>query len=354
METIPGKCYSEAVMDKESEYMQVDIRKVAELAKVSISTVSRVLNSSGYVSDATRTRVLAITKELGFRQNSIARSLRSKNSSFVGLLVPDITNEFFASLARAIEQNLHHLGFSLFLCNTMEDPEAESRYIESLLRNQVMGIVLVSVGLKRHPRIQRNDTPIVLVDRVESDTDISQMVIIESDNERGGALAAQELLKRGVQSFVFLGDERNMHHMRKREHGFQDTLLANGVPGSRYLKESVPVLSIKARDKIKDIYRAFPFDGIFCGTDTIAIGAMRGLEEMGLAIPASVQVVGFDGISIGEFTSPPLSTIRQDTDRMGKSAAENIVGMIKGAQGGETIVLPVDFLPRSSTAMFHD
>ena len=330
--------------------MQVDIRKVAELAKVSISTVSRVLNSSGYVSDTTRTRVLAISKELGYRQNSIARSLRSKKSGFIGLLVPDITNEFFASLAQSIEQNLHHLGFSLFLCNTMEAPEAESRYVESLLRNQVMGIVMVSVGLKRHPRIQHANTPVVMVDRTEAGGDLRQLVIIESDNERGGALAAQELLKRGARKFVFLGDERRMHHMRKRELGFRETLIAGGIPDSRLLTESVPVLASRAMGKIKDIYRAFPFDGLFCGTDAIAIGAMRGIKELGLAIPNDIQVIGFDGISLGEFTTPSLSTIRQDTDRIGKSAAESIVNLIKGAQGGETIVLPVDFLPRNSTS----
>lgn len=329
--------------------MAVDIREVAESARVSISTVSRVLNKSGYVSDATRSKVLRAAKSLGYRQNSIARSLRSKKSSFVGLLVPDVANEFFASLARSVEQCLHNAGFSLFLCNTMESPEAENRYIESLLDHQVMGIVLVSAGLKRHPRVQQEKTPIVFVDRVGPDIDLPHRVIIESDNEKGGALAAEALADRGVERFLFLGDERSMHHMREREMGFLGALRARGVSKKSIATAAVSVSSGNAREKVKEVRARFPFDGLFCGTDTIAIGALRGIQDTGLEVPSDVQVIGFDGISLGSFFSPSLSTIRQDTDRMGKLAADSIVRMIAGDRSGETIILPVEFLARGST-----
>lgn len=332
-----------------STQMAVDIREVAEKARVSISTVSRVLNKSGYVSDATRSKVLHAADDLGYRQNSIARSLRSKKSSFIGLLVPDVANEFFASLARSIEQFLHNAGYSLFLCNTMESPEEENRYIESLLDHQVMGIVLVSAGLKRHPRVQREKTPIVFVDRVGADIDLPYRVIIESDNEKGGALAAEALFQRGVERFMFLGDERSMHHMREREHGFFEALRARGVPKARIAKTAVSVSSGNAREKVKEVRAKFPFDGLFCGTDTIAIGALRGIQDMGFQVPSDVQVIGFDGISLGGFFSPSLSTIRQDTERMGKLAADSIVRMIAGDRNGETIILPVEFLARGST-----
>ena len=112
--------------------------------------------------------------------------------------------------------------------------------------------------------------------------------------------------------------------MRNRENGFLRIMQEKGIPRARCHMESVPVSSSQAREKVKEIYRTFPFDGIFCGTDTIAIGAMRGIEDIGMAIPSDIQVIGFDGIALGEFTSPPLSTIRQDTDAMGKIAAESI------------------------------
>ncbi len=329
--------------------MGISIRKVAEKAHVSISTVSRALNNSGYVSEATRARVQKVSRELGFRQNSIARSLRSKKSSFVGLLVPDVSNEFFASLARAIEQSTHRSGYSLFLCNTMEDPDAENRYVESLLDHQVMGIILVSAGMKRHPRILRENIPIVFVDRMGGDLDLPHRVIIESDNEKGGRLAAEALLARDAKRFLFLGDERNMHHMLKRQKGFLETLVARGVPKDSIHAVTVPVSSMEARDKVKEVYASFRFDGIFCGTDTLAMGAMRGLEDMDLRIPADVQVIGFDGIRLGEFLAPPLSTMRQDIERMGRIAAESIVRLIQGDRSGETIILPVEFLPRGST-----
>lgn len=329
--------------------MKIDIRKVAQKAEVSIATVSRSLNDSGSVSKKTRDKVLAAAQELGYRHNSIASSLRSKRSSFIGLLVPDVDNEFFSSLASAIEQSILQVGFSLFLCNTMEDEEIENRYVESLLDNQVMGMILVSAGMKSHPRIVQENTPVVFVDRVGADLAIPNRVVIESDNEKGGALAAEELLKRGVQRFVFLGDQRNMHAMRNRERGFADYLRDNGVAAPNYHREVIPVSASEARAKVRAIYETFPFDGLFCATDTIALGAMRGLADLGLAMPADVQLIGFDGIRVGEFTIPALSTIRQNVERMGKIAAESIIRMIAGDQSGETIILPVDFVARETT-----
>ncbi|MEZ4731326.1 MAG: LacI family DNA-binding transcriptional regulator [Caldilineaceae bacterium] len=329
--------------------MKIDIRKVAEKAEVSIATVSRSLNDSGSVSKKTKDKVLAAAQELGYRHNSIASSLRSKRSSFIGLLVPDVDNEFFSSLASAIEQSILQVGFSLFLCNTMEDEEIEKRYVESLLDNQVMGIILVSAGMKSHPRIVRKNTPVVFVDRVGADLAIPNRVVIESDNEKGGALAAEALLARGAQRFVFLGDQRNMQAMRNRERGFADYLRANAVAAANYHREVIPVSAAAARAKVRTIYETFPFDGIFCGTDLIALGAMRGLADLGLSMPTDVQLIGFDGIRVGEFTIPALSTIRQNVERMGKIAAESIMRMITGDQSGETIILPVDFVARETT-----
>lgn len=331
--------------------MKIDIRKVAQKAEVSIATVSRSLNDSGSVSQKTKDKVLAAAQELGYRHNSIASSLRSKRSSFIGLLVPDVDNEFFSSLASAIEQAILQSGFSLFLCNTMEDEEIENRYVESLLDNQVMGIILVSAGLKSHPRIVRENTPVVFVDRVGADLAIPNRVVIESDNEKGGALAAEQLLKRGVQRFVFLGDQRNMQAMRNRERGFADYLREHGVAAPHYHREYIPVSAAAARERVRAIYATFPFDGLFCGTDIIALGAMRGLADIGRALPDDVQVIGFDGIRVGEFTMPALSTIRQNVERMGKIAAESIMRMVTGDQSGETIILPVDFVARETTKL---
>lgn len=329
--------------------MGISIHRVAQKAHVSISTVSRALNSSGYVSKDTLEKVMAASRELGYRQNSLARSLRSKRSNFIGLLVPDVSNEFFASLAHVIEQAVHRHGYSLFLCNTMESPEAENRYIESLLDHQVMGVIMASAGLKFHPRLLIEKTAIVFVDRILVDLDLPNKVSIESDNERGGRIAAEELLRRDARRFLFLGDERDMHQMRNREKGFVDGLHEGAVSPELYHKESIPVSTEHAREKVKQIFRKFPFDAIFCGTDTIAIGALRALVDLELRIPADVQVIGFDGIRLGEYLEPPLSTIRQDIARMGKLAAESIFRMIDGNQSGETITLPVEFLPRGTT-----
>ena len=336
------------VCDK-NVFMKADIRKVAQKAHVSISTVSRALNDSGPVSKATKEKVLAAADELGYRQNNIASFLRSKRSSFIGLLVPDVDNGFFSSLASTIERTIHQYGFSLFLCNTMEDQEIEKRYVENLLDSQVMGIILISAGLKTHPRIIRENTPVVFVDRVGPNLEIPNRVIIESDNKKGGSLAAEQLIKRGANRFIFLGDQRNMQAMRNREKGFSEFLKKNGVDASNYRRESITVSPHEARIKIQAIYETYPFDGIFCGTDTIALGAIRGLADIGLKMPSDVQLIGFDGINIGEFTTPSMSTIRQNIDSMGKIAGESIIQMITGDLSRETITLPVDFIERETT-----
>jgi len=342
-------CLTWIALHDRSVSMAVDIREVAQKAQVSISTVSRALNASGSVSQKTRDKVLAAAQELGYRQNRVASSLRSKRSGFIGLLVPDINNEFFASLASAIERSLHDLGYSLFLCNTMEDAKIENHYIDSLLDDQVMGIILVAAGLKAHPRLRQENTPVVFVDRVGADLEIPNRVVIESDNKKGGRIAAEQLLKRGAQRFVFLGDQRNMHAMRNRERGFADCLRENGITAANYYRDAIPVSAHEAREKMSAIYAKFPFDGIFCGTDMLALGAMRGLADLRLSVPSDVQLIGFDGMRLGEFTIPSLSTIRQGIERMGKLAGESVARMVAGDQSGETIILPVDFIARETT-----
>ena len=329
--------------------MSRTIYEVAKKANVSISTVSRVLNNSGYASEATRAKVIVATEELGYRQNRIAKSLRNQQSNFIGLLVPDIANEFFASLASSIELTLRHYGYNLFLCNTRESQEIENHYIESLLDNQVQGIIIVSAGRKPKPSLFKCTTPIVLVDRLGPELNKLNSIFIESENEKGGVLAAKAFLKRGAKRFVFLGDQRNMRAMSHRKKGFSETLFSHGVSETDYCEMMIPVSAVIARHEVKDFYEAFPFDAIFCATDNIALGAMRGLYDIGLEIPTDVQLIGFDGIQLGEFTVPGISTIRQDTHLMGKVSSESIVKMIRGDESRGTILLPVEFIARGTT-----
>ena len=329
--------------------MSIDIKFVAKKADVSISTVSRVLNNSGYASPATRIKVSKIVKELGYRQNKVARSLRKKTSSFVGLIVPDISNEFFSTLAKTIENSLHQNGFSLFLCNTEENEKRERFYIESLLDSQVRGIILASAGFESNQHLLETDIPVIMVDRMNFSIKVNNAVKIESDNYQGAKLAGDILIKKDAKKMVFLRDYRKVYPMMQREYGFIDSMKENEVKPEDYRIYHTIVSPNAALRKIKEIYRDFRFNGLFCGTDTIAFGAVKGLLDMGVPIPEDVQVIGFDGISLGEFLNPPLSTIKQDIETMGYMAGKKILKLISKIHLNEHILLPTEFIERGTT-----
>ena len=325
------------------------IHEVAKKVNVSISTVSRVLNNSGYVSPKTREKVVAAMRELGYRPNRIAHSLRSRESSFIGLIVPDVANEFFSSLASVIEKTIRQHGFSLFLCNSTENQEIENRYIESLMGNQVRGIIIVSAGLPPEKEIIRADIPIVLVDRLGNEPNKTGNVMIESDNRNGGVIAAEELLKRGAKRFLFIGDHRNMRATGHRRNGFVETLAKNGIPVSDYHEILIPISASIARETVRQVWDGYPFDGLFCGTDILAIGAIKGFNDIGVKVPDDVQIIGFDGIQLGELTIPSLSTVRQDVPQMGRIAGESMIRMINGNEINRKTILPVQFIERGTT-----
>lgn len=329
--------------------MDTTIQEVAKKINVSISTVSRVLNNSGYVSAETREKVLSAAESLGYRRNRIASSLRSQRSDFIGLIVPDVANEFFSTLASVIERNLHLRGYSVFLCNSTENEAVEKRYIESLMENQVRGMVLVSAGINFDETLFHRDVPVVLIDRLGQTKRMTNIVTIESDNAHGGEIAARELFERGARRFLFIGDRRNMHAMELRRRRFSEMLRAMGVPAENLRELLIPVSPIAAKAAIQSAWEASPFDGVFCGTDLLAIGAMKGLIELGVQIPNQVQFIGFDGIQLGEFTSPSLSTVQQDILQMGRIAAESMDRMIQGEKINRHETVPVAFIPRDST-----
>ena len=327
--------------------MSVDIKKVAKEANVSISTVSRTLNNSGYVSEKTRKRVVAVVSRLKYKKNMIATSLRSKKSNFIGLIVPDIANEFYATLARAVEVVLQKNDFSLFLCSTDWDEEKRRFYMEALINNHVTGIIS-SFSIPKVEESSLGDIPVVLADR-SNDYLLKNAISIESDNYGGGLIAGNMLIARGARKIAFLRDRRSIRQMRQREAGILEALKQNGLSKKDYRIIPADYDPENAARAIKDIFFKFKFDGLFCASDVMAVGAMRGLIDLGIRIPADVQVIGFDGISLGKYLVPSLSTISQDIEKMGALAATKILAMINGAPSGEEITLQVDFIKREST-----
>ena len=326
----------------------MNIDEIAKIAGVSKSTVSRALNNSGYVSAKTRSRVLDTIQESGYRRNLIARNLRSKKSNFIGLIIPDIANEFFSLFAKSLETNLRKAGFALFLCNTEEKIENENFYLDSLLDNQVQAIVLTSTSHQIPKKIKYAKIPIVIADRFIEDTSVLEMCCITSDNRYGGRRAVDELFRRGAKKLLVIADERHMYGTEVRMKAACER--AQEIDVSAEVRFA-HVSAFGGYDVIVDALTKehLDFDSLFCTTDIFALGALRALVEHHIRIPEEIQVIGFDGIELGAFSNPPLTTFKQDAIGMGKAAADAIVAMLHHETVQHHKLLPLEFVERSTT-----
>ncbi len=325
------------------------ISEVAREAQVSISTVSRVLNNSGYASQAVRERVRTAVKRLGFRQNRIASSLRKRTSGFIGLVIPDISNEFFATLAKYIEITLQKYSYGLFLCNTEENKVKERFYLESLCDTQVEAIILTTSHPETAPDINHRDLPIVFADRRVDLARFHAGACVTSDNFMGGYLAGSRLVNSGAQRIVVLRDSRHLYGVEQRQNGFLKATRERGGKSLSVSVEETEVSSYAAEAVTERILSKRSFDALFCTSDTIAFGALHALQARGVEIPGQVQVVGFDGTEIGAFFNPPLSTIRQDMEKLGTIIGEHAVALIEKKSIPEYTIVPVELVERATT-----
>jgi len=293
--------------------------------------------------------VLKAIEQYGYRPNVVAKSLRTNRSKTIGVIVPDITNEFFANIVLAIENFCVPNGYSVFVCNTSEDPEQEKKYVKDLEAKGVDGLIYLS-GNTGLPNASLNrKLPIVCIDRKPNDT---QAVIVESDNYRGGYLAAEELLNSGCRRIVLIRDYRDVSPMNQRHQGYQQALRDWGLAVDESYVVRIPVNIEASRNAVSAlVQQGVPFDGIFAATDWLAVGALTALKEHGIRVPAEVKLVGYDNISLTQYTSPPITTIHQNKWELGRTAAEELLGMINKTSGKRTasITLDVELIRRRST-----
>ncbi|WP_088034935.1 LacI family DNA-binding transcriptional regulator [Evansella clarkii] len=300
----------------------VTIRDVAKFANVSVATVSRVLNNTGQVSEETKKKVGEAIEQLKYRPNLVARTLYKKTSSFIGLIVPDITNPFFPALARAVEDKAHSYGYTVILCNTDGSSEKESEYIRSLQQKGIDGIIVSTSKLEAGSYTEFN-LPVVALDRTIKN-DIPTVI---SENKAGARTATEHLIEAGCRSVAHLRGPMGLTTTDEREKGFLEAVHEADI--HHLVIESN--FDVKAAEEITyELFKKHPhIDGIFAGNDVIAIGVMRAAHNLGLAIPDQVQVVGFDGIEIGKMFIPSLTTIEQPIYDMGALAVDLLYQQIE-------------------------
>jgi LacI family transcriptional regulator len=329
---------------------KITIKEIAKITGVSSATVSRVLNDNGRFSEETRKKVLDAIEKFEYRPNVVAKSLRTSRSKTIGVIVPDITNEFFAHIVLAIENLCVPRGYSVFICNTSESEEKEKMYIKDLEAKGVDGLICLSGIMDVPADVTRQQIPVVCIDRKPNN---QHVIMVESDNVTGGYLATEELIKKGCQKIVMLRDERGVSPMQNRYVGYLQALADYGLPLDKNLVINVQVDVFSAKRAITELIQAgVAFDGVFAGTDWLAFGALMALKEHHVQVPEQVKIVGFDNITVSQFSSPAITTIHQDKAKMGETAAKVLLDIIdNGLDHVKTrnITLPIELIRRETT-----
>ncbi len=302
----------------------VTIRDVAGRAGVSITTVSRVINGTGYVKESTRQKVQEAVKSLGFSPNHLARSLSSGSTRIVGAVFPDISNPFFPAVARGIDDALTSKGYMLVICNTDSDARQEEALVDVLLEKRVDGIVFVTGSPESGSLVKRtsDQVPVSLIDReiegAECDT-------VTCDNYGGAYEMARHLVSLGHRRLAFFSGPPNLSTSRKRLAGFSDCLRDSGIadpPVVYYGDFRYETGYSLAREVLSS---GLGVTAVFAANDLMALGAMRCFTDAGVLVPAQMAVAGYDDIFMASLVRPSLSTVAQPAYRMGAVAAEMLL-----------------------------
>ncbi|WP_067569961.1 LacI family DNA-binding transcriptional regulator [Nocardia acidivorans] len=298
-------------------------RDVARLAGTSEAMVSYVLNDGPRgVAPATRARIVAAIKELGYRPNAVARSLKTSRTMTLGLVVPDNSNPFFAELARAIEDVAFEAGYTLLLGNAMDNDEREATYIRILIDRQVDGLLVAPAHGAGSwvAELSGTTVPQLVLDR---ELDLPGAAHVLVDNEGGAYQATEHLLAHGLSRIGCIAGLEGIHPTVDRVAGWRRALTDAGQrPGDGLL--------VHAAFGRADGYRAGRAllagpdrpEALFVASDEQALGVLRAAAELGLRVPQDLAICAFDGIEGSAYTVPALTTMRQPFERLGRSAVE--------------------------------
>jgi len=328
---------------------RVTMADVAHEAGVSIMTVSRVLNQKRDVSLTTRRRVLSVIEQLGYRPSGIARGLATQRTGTLGLVVPDVTNPFFADVAGGVERSAHAGGYNVFLCNTAEDPRRELAVLQSLEEKRVDGIVLCSsrldeatlrAQLQRHPAV-------VLVNRPPQGDHISTVVI---DDETGARRATEHLLATGRQAIGLLSGPAASYSGRRRREGYRAALSAAGLPENpAWVRACLPTVDGGCEQTRALLAKHLKLSALLCYNDLVAVGALRACADLGRRVPDDLAIVGYDDIALAALVTPPLTTCRVPRRELGAQATRLLLNQIGGCAGDcGPVVLQPELIVRAS------
>ncbi len=306
----------------------VSIRDVAAHAGVSVGSVSNVLNRPSSVSAATRDRVHASIKALGFVRNESARQLRAGRSRVIGLVVLDVSNPFFTDMARGAEDEANNSGLAVILCNSDDQLQRENAYLDLLEEHRVQGILITPVGdnWDRLAEVQDRGTPVVLVD---SWSPSGQQCSAAVDDVLGGDLAVSHLLEQGHERIAYVGGPPDLRQVRERRDGALRAIARAGGNPSDLMLIDTAGLNIASGQSVGAVIADSTTLGrptaVFCANDMLALGLLRELTARKVKVPGDVAIVGYDDIDFAAAGAVPLSSVRRPRQLIGRTATQLLV-----------------------------
>lgn len=329
----------------------LSMKEIAELADVSVATVSRVINQNGRFSKETEKRVRDVIEKYGYKTNLVAKSLRIRRTRSIGVIVPNIKNEFFASIVLEIERYFFAEGYSVFICNTNGEGEKEREYLKSLDAKGVDGLIYISGKEEMSLSTLQRNLPIVCIDRKPNIKE--NIAIVESDNYAGGYLATETLINKGCRNILLIKSDGKVSTLNLRARGYEAALTKHNLPFNKDFVVNLKNTTFeKAKEKINDLLKdGLFFDGIFAMNDWVALGSLIGLTENNIKVPEEVKIIGFDNISISKYSYPRITTINQDKKKLAEEASKALLNFIneKSVKDKLHIVSPVSLIERETT-----
>ncbi|BDR58534.1 LacI family DNA-binding transcriptional regulator [Xylocopilactobacillus apicola] len=313
------------------------LEDVAKRANLSKTTVSRVLNNRGYLSQKTIDKVYQAMEELNYHPNVVARQLYKNKTDLIGILLPTVANPFFGELTAFLEDDLYQQGFKVLIGNSMNNPQKEADYLQQLLIKQVDGLIVGThnQGIEQY---HQSGLPIVAIDRIMNE----DIPVIASDNYRGGILATERLIERGAKKIIHTNGPNDLETpAKRRREAYEQVMKAHNLSPITYEVD----FNITPADKVKILRRIFlehpDVEAIFASNDTDAAQIMQIAQNLGRQIPRDLLLIGYDGTQIVRELLPQLTTVIQPIDQMAKKSVAVLKQRLAQESTKKEYLLPV-------------
>ncbi len=328
---------------------RVTIRDVARVAGYSINTVSRALTGKPEISPATRTRILEVAAQLGYKPNWLARGLRSSRTGIIGVIVADIANPYFSTLVKGAVKMARAYDYNIVLLSTDEDYDREKEAIQVLLSQRVDGVLIAPTqkGTETIEELVKSEVPFLLMSRYFAELETDYVIM---DDLQGGFLATEYLLNRGHKRIAMINGPLHISSARERFEGYKKALSQHGLEVDLSLIVSGALTMEDGYRAARRLLQRASLSAIFAFSDFVAFGVLRAIREQGLRVPQDIAVVGFDDILFASCMETPLTTVDGSKERLGKKAVEILVRKLNKEKPAKQVKirLPVRLIVRAT------